>query len=267
MLIFTCALHCEAKPVIDFYRLKKDRHPGAFDVYKKEDVACVVTGIGQLNMATACGWAAATLPGAQRLWINLGVAGHHDLAIGTPVLALKIGGEDSERVFYPVALARHEFVTGEIISQTHARRDYHAKALYDMEAWAYVNAVSHFDTLEACQCIKVISDNTTSELNRDKAFISQLIEPHVSAIAKYAAQVELSLANRPDSELMDEHIDRFLALAHFTESERIQLRKLLPGLIHDCGVDEVYRSCQNLRGSRQILNHLGAALHRAAIHL
>ena len=56
MLIWNCALHCEAKPIIDYYRLKKDPAENAFDVYQDERIACVVSGIGGINMAAATAW-------------------------------------------------------------------------------------------------------------------------------------------------------------------------------------------------------------------
>ena len=38
MLIWVAALHCEAKPVIDYYRLRK-LHGQAFDVYRGDGMA------------------------------------------------------------------------------------------------------------------------------------------------------------------------------------------------------------------------------------
>ena len=267
MLIYLCALHCEAKPVIDFYRLKKDHSIAAFDSYRNDDVTCIVSGIGELNMATACGWVAATFPAQPRLWINLGVAGHRNLDIGTTVLILKVGCAEEDRYHYPVPLARHNFITGTVISQTHERQDYDDSALYDTEAWGFVHAISRFDDLEACQCIKVVSDNTGTPLNRDKAFISNLIETGMPAIDRHVQQVQGLIVSGPDLADIDAQVTRFMDLAHFTESERIQLRKCLPLLLREVDQESLYQSCLGLQRSRDIINRLGAELQRSAAHL
>ena len=76
MLIWVCALHCEAKPVIDFYRLKKSHDGNAYDLYRGEDMVCIVSGPGKLASAAATAWIAAQEQSAGSLaWINLGVAG------------------------------------------------------------------------------------------------------------------------------------------------------------------------------------------------
>jgi nucleoside phosphorylase len=192
MLIWICALHCEAKPVIDFHRLKKDRGMQGFDLYRGQDTACVVSGIGMTNMAAACGWAAAILENEDRCWINLGVAGHRSLDIGTPVLVNKISRESGDRSIYPVPLLRAPFISAQVISQDGERNDYHQDALYDMEAWAFASVVERFDTLEACQCVKVVSDNQDNKLTRDKARISALIDTQFEAISTYARNYALT---------------------------------------------------------------------------
>ena len=59
MLIWVCAMHCEAKPVIDFYRLKKSHDDNAFDLYRGDKMACIISGIGKLASAAASAWIAA----------------------------------------------------------------------------------------------------------------------------------------------------------------------------------------------------------------
>ena len=76
MLIWVCALHCEAKPVIDFYRLKKSHDDNAFDLYRGENMACIISGMGKLASAAASAWIAARYEDSASIaWINLGVAG------------------------------------------------------------------------------------------------------------------------------------------------------------------------------------------------
>lgn len=82
MLIWVSALHCEAKPVIDFYRLKKSHEDNAFDLYRGDGMACIISGTGKIASAAACAWIAARYQDEPSIaWINLGIAGaaQHDI--------------------------------------------------------------------------------------------------------------------------------------------------------------------------------------------
>jgi adenosylhomocysteine nucleosidase len=193
MLIWMCALHCEAKPVIDFYRLKKTTDSQAFDLYQLGDTACIVSGIGDLNMAAACAWAASRFENHTSCWINLGVAGHRILALGTTLLANQVLRKDNAQAIYPQAQLAHDFTSACVISLPAQQTDYHPNAAYDMEAYAFMHSCRHFTALEFCCCIKVISDNAVNPPTRDKAYISQLIADNIQSITDYAARLQHQL--------------------------------------------------------------------------
>jgi nucleoside phosphorylase len=186
MLIWMCALHCEAKPVIDFYRLKKNTNNNAFDLYQRDDITCIVSGIGDLNMAAACAWVASRFEHGNLCWINLGIAGHKSFPLGTTLVANQVYHTDDAAVIYPVALKNHDLASASIISQPSEQTNYHHDAAYDMEAYAFLHSCRHFTALEFCSCIKVISDNTENPPVRDKARISQLIADNIKTITDYA---------------------------------------------------------------------------------
>jgi adenosylhomocysteine nucleosidase len=190
MLIWMCALHCEAKPVIDFYRLKKQAGTHAFDLYQRDDIACVVSGIGDLNMAAACAWAASRFGHENPCWINLGIAGHKSFALGTALVADQVYRGDNAQAIYPAALIQQVLSSATIISQAVEQTDYHPHAAYDMEAYAFLHSCRHFTALEFCSCIKVISDNAENPPDRNKARISQLIADNSQAIADYASRLQ-----------------------------------------------------------------------------
>ncbi len=190
MLIWMCALHCEAKPVIDFYRLKKNTDSNAFDLYQLNDIACIVSGIGDLNMAAACAWAASRFEHDNPCWINLGIAGHKSLTPGTTLLANQVYRKDNAQAIYTVPLVEHNFTSACVISLPGEQTDYHPDAAYDMEAYAFLNSCRHFTMLELCASIKVISDNADNPPVRDKAHISQLFADNIQAIADYATRLQ-----------------------------------------------------------------------------
>ena len=103
MLIWVCALHCEAKPVIDYYRLKKSHDDSAFDLYRGDNMVCIISGTGKVASAAACAWIAASHNEATSFaWINLGTAGCADHEIGAPFLLNQVIDADTGQRYYPV---------------------------------------------------------------------------------------------------------------------------------------------------------------------
>ena len=135
MLIWVCAMHCEAKPLIDYYRLKKSHQANAFDIYYGEDMACVVSGIGKVASATASAWIAALHAHEAALgWINLGVAGAAEHDIGQLFLLDKIVDSDSGQSYYPVPVATSALRGGTCLTLNRPDQDYREDMLFDMEA-------------------------------------------------------------------------------------------------------------------------------------
>ena len=269
MLIWSCALHCEAKPVIDYYRLQKDHAESAFDVYQNQHIACVVSGLGGINMAAATAWAAAHFNGSSpACWINLGIAGHKSLAIGELVVAGQITQADNPHSIYPVPLLKHRHPLKPVISHLHEQSHYADEALSDMEAYAFIHTASRFAPLELCQSLKIISDNAQSGPDRNKARISQLIHARIDEIAKFADQLNILAEQHAEQSLTAGQLQRFLDLAHFTRSQQIQLKKLLLGLrLHDHNLEQSLQSVGRLGDSRRILHQLELQLHRQSEQL
>ena len=101
MLIWVTALHCEAKPVIDNYRLRKSPRERAFEVYLGDGMACIVSGSGKLASAAACAWLAAAHGDTPLAWINLGIAGAAEHDIGAACLLDKIVDADTGQCYFP----------------------------------------------------------------------------------------------------------------------------------------------------------------------
>jgi len=191
MLIWMCALHCEAKPIIDFYRLKKVSAPGAFDYYQNDHILCVVSGMGAENIATATAWVAAKLDAQKKIyWINIGIAGHQYYDIGMCIVASKVSQAGSSSNIFTKPLTGHSLKVSPIISQPGENTNYQSNALYDLEAYTFVHTARQFSALEHCQCLKIISDNANNPPTRDKARISELIARNMPAINEYAESLK-----------------------------------------------------------------------------
>ena len=187
MLVWVTALHCEAKPIIDHYRLKKSPSHNIFDVYLKENMLCIISGIGKTAAAAATAWIAGLNNDETSIaWINIGIAGSATHTIGTVLSIDKISDDESNRYFHPVIL----FDSG--LESVHCRTlnkpstDYLAQLIYDMEASAFFETARRFSNPELVHCIKIISDNPSQQIGRDKVRISELIKTQIAHLAGFA---------------------------------------------------------------------------------
>ncbi len=187
MLIWIVALHCEARPIIDYYRLKKSKQHGAFDLYQNDNMQCVVSGIGKTKVAAATAWVAALNHQHVSLcWINLGTAGAAEQAIGEIFWLNKITDEQSNRHYYPVADVINEVQSNSCISLDAPSDDYHPDALYDMEASAFFATATRFSSAELVHSLKIISDNRQHQTGYDKTAVSELVQKQLKPIKQFA---------------------------------------------------------------------------------
>src|SRR5210317_39526 len=138
MLIWVAALHCEAKPVIDHYRLKKSARHRAFDLFHKDEMICVISGVGKTCAAAATAWVAGLQHASASIcWINLGIAGAANHNIGDIFRLSKITDMKNNRSYYPQSEFHSDIKTAACISLDQASVYYHPADLYDMEASAF----------------------------------------------------------------------------------------------------------------------------------
>ena len=258
MLIWVCALHCEAKPVIDLYRLKKFHDNTAFDLYYADNMACVISGVGKIASATASAWVAARYHQQASLsWINLGIAGAASLEIGSPILLNQIIDGDNDNRYYPAPVNRPAMTGNACMTLSQPSETYHPDYLYDMEASGFIYAALRFSTSELTQCIKIISDNQWHEADKDRQRVSDLIHQNITAIEKFAAHL-LEL----DGEMATRSIDpdvwhQLLASAHFSQTQKNRLQVLLGYLLnreHDSA--PLLEELSNINSAKAIINTL-----------
>jgi hypothetical protein len=175
--------------------------------------------------------------------------------------------QDNTRAIYPVPLIRHEFELLPITSLLQPSTDYREDCLYDMEAYAFAQTASRFSPLELCQCLKVISDNRETPLNQDKQFVSDLIASNIAPITEHANQIDHLVKKLPGVDNLKEQLERYLSLAHFTHSQRIQLEKILTALLPGQSSADLFGSVKEISSSDQIIHRLQQQLHDWSLHL
>lgn len=226
VFIFT-ALPCEAKPLVNRFKLKKQAEIQAFAVYSNDEICLTVTGLGKTAMAAGVAYTQALINHVEKpIMLNVGVAGHKDHEIGDIFAVEKITDNDSGRHYYPPLVAKLPCTTESIITSSVPQLEYRQHGLYDMEASAFYETASRFTTSELVQCIKVISDNQQSpaddltpkqvtELIQNQLFVIEQLIKNYKELAGTLINVDLPL------------YEEFRQNYHFTVTEQIQLKALL----------------------------------------
>lgn len=230
MLNLMVALPAEARPIVEMLRLKSVPCNAPFKLYVNEHYRLLVSGIGQTAMASACGWLAGHGEAHDNAWLNVGVAGHRDLELGSLRVAHRIDDQVLERSWYPPQLVG-DLVGERLITVPRVQCDYPEETLYDMEASAFVAVCTRFCTAELVQSVKVVSDNRDhSHTALDAKRVGALIEASARSIIDYAkALADLAQAYYHDGEVdgLEQLCGEIQQRWHFSSTRQNQLRNLM----------------------------------------
>jgi len=252
LLIF-CALSCEARPLIERWRLKALPGVRPFGFFADREKALVVSGVGKTAMAAAVGHALAALPvEPQPAMLNLGVAGHAGAPLGQAYLVHKITDGDNGKVFYPQLPFDVPCQTAELWSLSKPSADYGHAGLLDMEAAGFAEIGLKFSSAELVHALKVVSDNPSEPLDQvQPELVTNLIGRHLSIVDSVSrALLELrSDLQEADSELFRRLRQEF----HFSATAAAQLKTLLQRWSCLRGLDSCRWQEQNLRSAKEVL--------------
>lgn len=221
------ALPCEARPVIDKFKLKKNINIHCFAIYSNDTLCLTITGIGKTAMAAGIAYTQALFPSSNHpIMLNIGIAGHRTHSVGRVFLLDKIADNDTGRRFYPPLAFTPPCPTHHLITVSKPQTDYPDEALCDMEASAFYETATRFTTSELMQSIKFVSDNMSSPTPTIQAkMVSDLIEAGLSTIENTLSELRklADIITEPRSPEFEPLLNQY----RFTGNEQIQLKKLL----------------------------------------
>ena len=183
-VLLAIALHAEARPVIERFRLKQDT-TSDLPVFRRDEVWLTVTGTGSMKSAIATTCLLARVERDEdTVLFNLGIAGHTQKAeegpvsVGDRFLANKITERSSGRSFFPDLLARTPLAESAVttVERPLDRADAGTvePGLADMEAAGFYQAAATFLPPHRIGCVKVVSDHLeTGRL--DKLRVGEMI--------------------------------------------------------------------------------------------
>lgn len=228
MLFIVCALACEAKPLISHFRLQRMESSSPFPIYRNSSIVLVISGIGKGLVAAAIGYLQALMHPSHSIWLNIGIAGHASLSVGTGVLAHQIIDQATRQCYYPVFTFDRPAKTAALLTVDQLKENFVDDYVHEMEAAAFWNIASRFTTGELIHCYKIISDNSFfSTTHLTKLKVEELIAEHLMTIEKLTDALQDVNRVLLRIELPSEEIEPFLQRWHFTATQKHQLKHLL----------------------------------------
>jgi len=232
ILNIVIALHPEAKPLIEYYHLRKITHidmPFTIYVNKEKTIYLIISGIGKIKIATATTflymWTGSK---SHSTFLNIGLAGSKQFALEEGVLIHKITEMSTHKNGYPFVTPIKIKNQATLMTYDTPQKDYPMTGLMDMEGSAFFQTATHFVSVEQVQLFKVVSDADEKSLlaiNHDQA--SQWINKNLKQIALLADYL-ISLSSQENQINMDDDLlEKFKTQWHFTYSQLLQLKKNL----------------------------------------
>jgi len=259
MIHFFCALACEAEPIIQHFKLTGLNQFDLFRIYQSKDkqTSLTITGIGKLNASSAVSYHHACLnTSADNIWLNVGVAGHASIPVGEARLINKITDSQYKSCWYPQILFKPPCDSTSLITLDNPSTEYQV-ALYDMEASGFYQMALRLGTAELIHCLKIISDNheqPTSSVNAE--YVKKLIAAHTSTIDCILDSLKPLVTDMTSIIKEPEHYQTFIELWHFTQSERIQLSRLLRQWTVRLPNEDIMQSITDLKTGKSVLKEL-----------
>ena len=226
-LCIEVALKSEATPLIDALGLKPLPGSSLFPIWENETIKLIVSGVGKIKSGAACSYLAGIYRDEDIYgWLNVGIAGHRTLPIGTPILAHTIIDESRHTQFFPSFAFKHPCTAEACLTVENPKHLYERPCIYDMEAAGFYAIASKISPLEMVHVFKVISDNaehSVKEITKQK--VHTLIENQVEMIQEILKEMQTLIAEIAPIETP--FLDEFMKKWHFTTCETHQLKKLL----------------------------------------
>jgi len=274
-VIIMVALSAEAQPIVASLGLRGSQSARAFRSYHGDNCHLIVSGMGRVRAAAACGWAGAVIGGLKGgspqplCWINAGICGHGSRATGSVIRASSIHDAGAGRSYFPPDIFPSKLPADRLVTVDQPQREYADDTAYDMEASAFWTTATRFSSSELMTTLKVVSDGSKAELeNLDRTQIVQL-SGNLAAPVQSTIQALVELAAETcESPVIDDVFGRIVESAHFSVSRQRQLRQILGSLnIHDALPEPADEKLLNAKSAQQVLDELNDRLEAIPINL
>lgn len=260
-LNIVCALYCEAKPLIEALKLKKNISISRFQSYKNHDdsINLILSGVGKINSAVVTSFLAAKNESRLQSFLNVGIAGSLNIKIGEIRAVNKIQDVKTKKSFFPQSQLLKKIQATNLFTVDFPNNEIPKDAMVDMEGMGFYQAAIKYTTQEFIQVLKIISDNVKEDLVKITEKVAErLLADQIETILNATEQMQQLLVKQCIKE--DNNFQKIIAIIHFTEQEKIQLKRYLERAeIFSIDIESMVHSTYS---SRKILKDLRGALER-----
>jgi len=260
MLFIVAALRVEAKPLISHFRLKDITGANApFRLYRNERIVLIITGMGRVAAGAGVAYLAAEFkPDKKSCWLNVGVAGHSTLGLGTSILAHKITSHANGKIWYPGFTFTTSLQTYDVVTVDEPSTAYLTNSVHDMEAAGFYSMAVRVATIDLIHCYKIISDNGRApESDVTSALIERLLSEKLDEVEQLILQLQtLADAILPWARERD-MITRLSSEHRYSVTQTHQLKRLVQRWLALSADKELsWPRIEAARGAKEVLQIL-----------
>ena len=229
MIHFIVATPSEARPLIEFFKLKKKDSISNFIFFVNDDISLTISGIGKLNSAMSVAHTFCEFNKVKNnIWINFGISGHINHNIGKVFLINKIIDKETNYKFFPHIIKNCNL--NQHSCMTYSKESFaYTDDLSDMEAFGFFMGAEKYSTRELIHTIKIISDNKDKKIDfLDKNKVYEIIKPRLKQLSEYKDGVfkiwkEFYLSKR----VIDEKIKKIIKNKKLSFYQKKEFTKVL----------------------------------------
>ena len=229
-----------------------------------KNISLAITNVGKINAAAAVAYHHACIgTSSTDIWLNIGISGHKDIPVGEARIVNKITDQQHKTTWYPQILFKTDCINVSLLTIDAPSSNYQA-ALFDMEAAGFYQMAQRLGTAELIHCLKIVSDNQNNpatKINVDS--VKKLIASHRVTIDQVLESLK-PLAEELNSIKADpEHYQTLIEQYHFTQSERLQLSRLLRQWSIRLTDKDIMQSVNNLKDGKSIIKKIQSELYKS----
>ncbi|TCS84511.1 hypothetical protein [Tepidibacillus fermentans] len=196
MIFIVSALYPEAKPLIEYFQLKKVSQISRIQLYENNGIVLAISGVGIISSAIATTYLLTKYEAkATDTILNIGIAGAARLKFetGDLIYCHKIIHHDTRRNYYPDILVEHSFSEGVLetfstIVDLSMNKEVIGD-LVDMEGAGFFEAAATFLPPHQIHVLKIVSDQLKPTVVTSYD-ISQLIKNQLESIAAFMKNLQ-----------------------------------------------------------------------------
>jgi hypothetical protein len=257
MIYLSVASIIEAKPIIKYLDLKKDKNFIKAQVFFNENVTLIITGVGNIDAAIVLTHVFSKLKITRSdLLINMGICfGKNHYNSGDVVICNKIINVTTRNEFYPDMIYNHNFIESSVenlfllLDENESRDtlvDYESVGIYKSGSYFFDNnqiifikifyRVGDYDInldeiTDADLIVNDVTDEITNEIIKDKIKdkLNKIINNNLESIFSWIFEISELLKYRDISFSTNEKeiIDKFIEKFKFSVTMSIEFKNLL----------------------------------------